>query len=167
MFWTCRENRDFSISYWWVRCKKKILFGTIFFALWPIVCYNAIMTYYQEHKQIMIDNARKWHFANPLKRAKAMRTLHYRNKYKGTIADYDFHFSIQDGKCAICGRTDNYHNEHFDMDHDHFTGELRGLLCTACNRLVGLAERLCLTNVRLLDKVEKYLNGRVELFAFC
>lgn len=45
----------------------------------------------------------------------------------------------QDGVCAIChsaepkGRFGNWH-----VDHDHITGEFRGLLCDPCNRGLGM-----------------------------
>lgn len=39
----------------------------------------------------------------------------------------------QDSYCAIC------HERMFELvvDHDHVTGEVRGLLCTKCNNLLG------------------------------
>lgn len=91
-----------------------------------------------------------------------MRIIHYRQKYNQTIADYDLLYLVQNGKCAVCGRPDNYHNQHFDIDHDHFTGETRGLLCTACNRLVGQAEHLRPLSEDLLKRIENYLTGYAE-----
>jgi hypothetical protein len=35
----------------------------------------------------------------------------------------------QDGRCAICGSA----LEQLHVDHDHETGEIRGLLCSNCN----------------------------------
>jgi len=50
--------------------------------------------------------------------------------------DYQRLLDKQRGVCAICfgepkGRT------HFDVDHDDKTGQVRGLLCTNCNRGLG------------------------------
>jgi hypothetical protein len=42
-------------------------------------------------------------------------------------------FVFQEGKCAICGHTLKIAN----TDHDHKTGEVRGLLCSRCNRALG------------------------------
>ncbi len=39
----------------------------------------------------------------------------------------------QDGKCAICGKT-----EKLVVDHDHETGKIRGMLCNKCNTAIGL-----------------------------
>jgi hypothetical protein len=38
----------------------------------------------------------------------------------------------QDGLCAVCHRSDPEH-----VDHDHTTGEVRGMLCFNCNQALG------------------------------
>jgi hypothetical protein len=38
----------------------------------------------------------------------------------------------QGGRCLICGRLDPQH-----VDHDHVTGQIRGVLCFNCNGGVG------------------------------
>lgn len=64
------------------------------------------------------------------------RRWHLKNRYGITVEQYDEMYERQGGRCAICsaespGRT-------FDVDHDHDTGEVRGLLCNPCNRAIGL-----------------------------
>ena len=45
----------------------------------------------------------------------------------------------QDGKCAICGaRTPGSGKKMWSIDHDHATGEVRGLLCGTCNTGLGM-----------------------------
>ncbi|NIM39142.1 MAG: hypothetical protein GTN67_13340 [Hydrotalea flava] len=95
-------------------------------------------------------------------RTEIMRKLHYRRKYNCTIAFYDFLYTLQNGRCAVCGRDNNYSHKHFDIDHDHYTGHARGLLCTACNFLVGRAERLEPLSDKTAKKVNNYLLGRVQ-----
>lgn len=109
------------------------------------------------------ETNRRWRQRNRPKFAAMMRSVHYRRRYSATIADYGFHYTLQDGKCACCGRANNNRegSKYFDMDHDHSTGELRGLLCNACNRLVGRAENLWSLSENNLKKVEKYLTGRM------
>jgi len=45
---------------------------------------------------------------------------------------YDALLKHQGGGCAICGRPPK--KRRLDMDHDHRTMEIRGLLCVRCNR---------------------------------
>jgi hypothetical protein len=62
-----------------------------------------------------------------------------KNKYGITLADYDEMFEAQGGVCAICGKPQQSHNgRRLDVDHDHKTGKVRGLLCNKCNTVIGL-----------------------------
>ena len=52
--------------------------------------------------------------------------------------DYDLLLICQDGRCAICGGKPRKYG--LAVDHDHKTGEIRGLLCSRCNhRMLGAA----------------------------
>jgi adenine-specific DNA methylase len=64
------------------------------------------------------------------------RERHLVRKYGITQANYDAMFKAQDGKCAVCRKEQA---RAFDVDHDHVTGMVRGLLCTSCNRMIGHA----------------------------
>jgi hypothetical protein len=44
--------------------------------------------------------------------------------------------AAQDYVCAVCKRDPE--KGHLHVDHDHVTGKVRGLLCGACNRTLGL-----------------------------
>jgi len=53
----------------------------------------------------------------------------------------------QGGGCAICGRTKvtngrwiSTHAKDLHVDHDHETGQVRGLLCNQCNVSLGLMD---------------------------
>lgn len=48
-----------------------------------------------------------------------------------TIEDYDRLLAAQGGGCAICGNPPK--TRRLDVDHDHKTGRVRGLLCFVCN----------------------------------
>ncbi|AXH94363.1 hypothetical protein DVH21_05465 [Micromonospora aurantiaca] len=55
-----------------------------------------------------------------------------------TWDEYELLLACQDGKCAICGGRPRRHM--LAVDHDHKTGEIRGLLCSRCNhKLLGSA----------------------------
>ena len=62
------------------------------------------------------------------------RQLKY--KFGITLDEYEMILVQQGGGCAICGRT-NRDNQQLSVDHDHKTGEIRGLLCTPCNLILG------------------------------
>lgn len=55
----------------------------------------------------------------------------------------------QGGGCKLCGRRP-YGKNKMPVDHDHRTGKVRGILCTPCNRALGILEDN-------LDKVLVYL----------
>lgn len=43
-------------------------------------------------------------------------------------------YEIQGGACAICRRAKGTGRRKLAVDHDHETGEVRGLCCSPCNR---------------------------------
>jgi hypothetical protein len=61
-----------------------------------------------------------------------------RRKYRMSIEDYDRMLAAQGGVCAICKGPSKRKNGLFDVDHDHKTGKVRGLLCHGCNTGIGL-----------------------------
>lgn len=58
-------------------------------------------------------------------------------KYGITPDEYDALLASQAGKCAICESTDHAATD-WQVDHDHVTGAIRGLLCRPCNVALGL-----------------------------
>ena len=104
---------------------------------------------------------------NPRSRCKACRreqqnTYQTREKrlvreYGITQADYLELLSEQGGHCATCDRTPaDCATGWLDIDHNHTTGEVRGLLCNSCNRGMGLAQ----DSVGRLEGWIKYLKER-------
>ena len=62
------------------------------------------------------------------------------NRFKATgftQEDFDKKLIEQNGKCAICGTSDSGATD-WHADHDHKTGQKRGLLCQKCNTGLGL-----------------------------
>lgn len=61
-----------------------------------------------------------------------------------SLSDYEELLSAQSGLCAICGgeETVKHHSTGvvppLVVDHDRDTGQVRGLLCTKCNKGIGL-----------------------------
>ena len=59
----------------------------------------------------------------------------------------------QERKCQICG-TETNGGYRMNIDHDHSTGALRGLLCSRCNRLIGFAcdrKEILMSAMKYLD----------------
>lgn len=57
------------------------------------------------------------------------------SRYGITREQYDKMILFQNGVCAI---SMVQKEEKLYVDHDHFTGNVRGLLCGSCNRALGL-----------------------------
>ena len=66
-----------------------------------------------------------------------------KRKYGLTTVEYDAQLKLQSGVCAICGNLEtslqNGEVQRLGVDHNHLTGRFRGLLCTRCNTLLGMA----------------------------
>ncbi|HWB67634.1 MAG TPA: endonuclease VII domain-containing protein [Mycobacteriales bacterium] len=60
------------------------------------------------------------------------REYHLRRRYGIGQAEVDRMLAEQRGECAVCGKPDPEH-----IDHDHATGQVRGLLCFNCNQALG------------------------------
>lgn len=58
----------------------------------------------------------------------------------------------QDGLCAIC-----YDRFATTVDHDHKTGEVRGMLCRGCNTALGVIG----DDLEAVDALRSYLSERV------
>lgn len=58
-------------------------------------------------------------------------------RYGISAEQYDEMVKRQAGRCLICGRMATRLN----VDHDHATGAVRGLLCNACNPALHLVEQ--------------------------
>ena len=41
-------------------------------------------------------------------------------------------------KCNICEQPEPMKNRRLSLDHNHKTGKLRGVLCSTCNRALGM-----------------------------
>lgn len=46
----------------------------------------------------------------------------------------------QNGECAVCHKHETHFKRRLCIDHDHLTGEPRGLLCSKCNSALGYVD---------------------------
>jgi Recombination endonuclease VII len=61
-------------------------------------------------------------------------------KYGVTPEWYDAQLFKQGGHCALCPETKAPHRNFLFVDHNHTTGEVRGLLCYRCNMYLAALE---------------------------
>ena len=67
------------------------------------------------------------------------RSHHYQTSYGLTQSDVESMIESQGGLCAICGeRPEDRIRLGLVVDHCHETGAVRGMLCSNCNRAIGL-----------------------------
>lgn len=91
------------------------------------------------------------------------RSAWYRKKtHNLDQSEFDLLWSIFQGKCGICNnplilptRTKGQPLNAAVIDHDHKTGNLRGLLCGACNRGLGLFK----DNPDYLNKAKEWVQN--------
>ena len=83
-------------------------------------------------------------------------TCNLKKKYGFSIEEYNLLLKKQKDKCAICGSKKNKiaNRSRLEVDHCHKTGKIRGLLCSSCNRSLGLLGE----NVRILKRAIIYLS---------
>lgn len=77
------------------------------------------------------------------------KNKHLELKYDLNIELYNEMVLKQNKKCLICEE-----DKKLVVDHNHITGEVRGLLCDTCNRGIGYLHE---SNKKLLNAI-KYLN---------
>lgn len=66
-----------------------------------------------------------------------LRRQNLKRKYGITLEEYEALFDAQGGVCAICGGQSDP-GFSLAVDHHHGTGNVRALLCSYCNRGIGL-----------------------------
>lgn len=82
---------------------------------------------------------RQWRVHNPA------RAKHHnlKRQFGITLAEYEAMGDAQGWRCAICNSMETTKDKDggprsMPVDHDHSTGKIRALLCTQCNRGLGM-----------------------------
>ncbi|MFX1317290.1 MAG: endonuclease VII domain-containing protein [Promethearchaeota archaeon] len=92
------------------------------------------------------------------------KKYHRYKNFNITLREFEKMLMDQNSKCAICGmhfddtlQLDLKYTTFFtpNIDHDHKTGKIRGIICNRCNRLLGFAR----DNILILFSAIKYLKS--------
>ena len=133
---------------------------------------------YAKHREYYLEKTKRYRQEHPDKVA-AYRKLYYRSR-RGWFAEYQKQYRqthsrrserfsnqhtteeecdallvLQEYRCAIC-RNGFSSVEDCEIDHDHLTGKVRGMLCRNCNVGIGLFKE----NPASLENAIKYLRGQ-------
>lgn len=83
------------------------------------------------------------------------REYDLKSKYGITSADYEEMLKSQDSKCKTCGTNvpGGRSTKYFHVDHCHDSGKIRGLLCSSCNKALGLLKE----SISTLENLIKYI----------
>lgn len=97
---------------------------------------------------------RYWRKQNPDK----AKNADLRRSYGITLAEYETMLAAQNGNCAICKGPERTRDKdggprRMPVDHDHETGKVRGLICTHCNRALGMFK----DNIQILKAAIAYV----------
>jgi 5-methylcytosine-specific restriction endonuclease McrA len=121
-------------------------------ASWCRTCFNKKTRDWQKrndkrHK----NNVSEWRKANPYSvRKSSLKRVNF------TPELYDEMLEAQGNVCALCGTDKAGGSGTFHADHDHNTGNPRGLLCMSCNHTIGNIEN---KPADWMDKARKYINN--------
>jgi uncharacterized C2H2 Zn-finger protein len=91
------------------------------------------------HEEFFATDGRKLYCSDHC--AAFVKSLWNVSKYGITRDDYRDSWYRQNGVCAVCKQPERTARNHLlSVDHDHETGRFRGLLCSHCNRAIGLLQ---------------------------
>lgn len=107
--------------------------------------------YHETNKDKRRAQMKEYDAANKDKRKEYNKEYHETNKdnrreynllkkYGISLNDYNILFNKQNGCCKICGVNELLLKGSLCVDHCHSTGKVRGLLCKACNLMIGNAK---------------------------
>ena len=129
------------------RCKKDKLYSEFFqsthqckdgYSSWcKSCCREKGKEYYKTHKK----EKRLWGYKYRDRAKKQRKDHHYKKNYGIDSDRVEVIREEQKDLCAICGKPEKTKNQHgkisLSVDHNHKTGQVRGLLCGDCNRALG------------------------------
>jgi hypothetical protein len=144
LFGKCKGSKD-GLYFWCKACKSK---KSKFYYVGEAKerRQKANRESYYKNAEDRKAKGRAWHNANK-DRARQNRL---KRIYGIDDKDYEMMSRYQENKCAICQTKTEVK---LVVDHKHSTEEVRGLLCSACNSMLGYAKE----NPDILNRAIDYL----------
>ncbi len=122
-------------------------------------CSTEVHRKYVADKKDRINAKRRFNYQNNVRGLKTrLSDYSVKKLYNLTPQAYQALLNKQGGACRVCRVKRNEITRRFDVDHDHETGKIRGLLCLNCNRAIGLLKEsssILRRAARYLDKSKK------------
>lgn len=113
-----------------------------------------IRAYRAKNRELFCQREAKWRRDHPEQTAAMYRAYRMKTEYRITEKRYQRLAATQGWLCVICDDKPNERGEKLVVDHDHSTGEVRGLICRRCNTGLGYFR----DNPNFLRHAVHYLN---------
>src|SRR5258707_5888802 len=122
---------------------------------WMPYCRACTSVIRRQHRKANAEELKAYRWKPEIKarHCATQRRTTLRN-YGLTEADYQVLYDGQQGQCPVCKTELKYRAKATNIDHDHRTKRVRGILCTNCNNGLG---RFKDDPIRLLAAI-KYLS---------
>jgi len=106
------------------------------------------------------ENRRRYREKNPEKVRKTYRAWQLKTFYGITSEERDLIIRAQNNRCAICGKL-LIKTKDTQIDHNHKTNKVRGILCANCNLGLGQFQDNILILQRAISYLERHeINGK-------
>ena len=117
------------------------------------------------YKNCKAPDGYAWHCKDCTKKYNSARNItteqqcnsNLKHHYGITLKDKEVLYIEQDGCCYICDLPVPL--TRINVDHNHITGDIRGLLCWHCNTAIGKL-KVDEVGTELLEKAIQYINRR-------
>jgi DNA-binding transcriptional MerR regulator len=110
-------------------------------------------SYYLRNRAKVMEKQRLYRANNK----ERLASQHRARKYGMSEDEFHSLLSLQQGRCAICG-TINFGGRGYQVDHNHQTGKVRGILCFRCNTAIGFIDE----SMETVGKIIAYLEQGEE-----
>jgi hypothetical protein len=89
----------------------------------------------EEREKFLTEKRKK---QEAIKKRQDNRWLAIYSMYRLTREQWQVIYNKQNGRCAICGKSQDKLGYTLQVDYDHISGKVRGLLCKKCNLGIGM-----------------------------